>query len=67
MEPRIEPLSAILARNTDLVLNCCSDLSEADAARRIDERGNSIAFFAAHVTDARHYLTARMATRSGGL
>lgn len=59
MEPRLEPLLGILTLNTDLVRNCCAGLSDEDAARRIDGRGNSVVFLAAHLTDARHYMLTR--------
>ena len=60
MEPQIAPLHAILALNTDLLLNCLEGLSEEDALRQLDGGGNTIAFLAAHLTDSRHFLVGRL-------
>ena len=60
MEPAVQPLSAIFDLNTDLLRNCCEGLSDADANRRLADGGNSVAFLAAHLTDARHVLAARL-------
>lgn len=60
MEPQIAPLHAILALNTDLLLNCLEGLSEEDALRQLDGGGNTIAFLAAHLTDTRHFLVGRL-------
>ena len=56
MDPRLQPLAAIFALNTDLVGNCAADLSDAQANRRLKGGGNSIAFLIAHLTDVRHFL-----------
>jgi uncharacterized damage-inducible protein DinB len=60
MEPVVQPLAAILDLNTDLLRNCCEGLSDADVSRRFADGGNSVAFLAAHLTDARHVLAARL-------
>ncbi|NJD17852.1 MAG: DUF664 domain-containing protein [Gemmatimonadetes bacterium] len=56
MEPRVEGLAAIFDLNTDLLLNCTADLSDAQAGARLERGGNSIVFLVAHLTDARHFL-----------
>lgn len=60
MQPQIAPLAAILDLNTDLLLNCLDGLSEAEAEHRLAAGGNSVAFLAAHLTDSRHFLAARL-------
>lgn len=56
MDPRLQPLAAIFALNTDLVGNCVAGLSDSQANRRLEGGGNSIAFLIAHLTDVRHFL-----------
>ncbi|MGD8320692.1 MAG: DinB family protein [Gemmatimonadota bacterium] len=56
MEPRVEALAKIFDLNTDLLLNCTTDLSESLANARLRGGGNSISFLVAHLTDARHFL-----------
>ena len=56
MDPRLTPLSDILRLNTKLFRNCLKDVSDAQAAVRPSGTTNSIAFVAAHVTDARYDL-----------
>lgn len=60
MHASIAPLAAILDLDTDLLLNCLEGLSEEDARRRLPGGGNSAAFLAAHLTDSRHFLAARL-------
>jgi uncharacterized damage-inducible protein DinB len=60
MEPQIAPLAAILDLNSDLLLNCLDGLSEEEARARLPGGGNSAAFLAAHLTDSRHFLAARL-------
>ena len=60
MEPVLRPLAAILDLNTDLLFNCCDGLSEADAARRLSDGGNSVVFLAAHLAYSRHYVAGRL-------
>jgi ribosomal-protein-alanine N-acetyltransferase len=60
MEPQVAPLHAILELNTDLLLNCLDGLSDEEARRRLEGRGNSVAFLAAHLTDTRHFLANRL-------
>ncbi len=60
MQPQIAPLAAILDLNTDLLLNCLDGLSEAEAKQCLAAGGNSVAFLAAHLTDSRHFLAARV-------
>lgn len=56
MEPAVRPLHATLRMHSDLLLNCLDGLSDDEARRRISGRTNSVAFLAAHVTDARHFI-----------
>jgi uncharacterized damage-inducible protein DinB len=56
----IAPFAAIYELNTDLLLNCLDGLDEVDARHRLEGGGNSIAFLAAHLTDTRHFLAARL-------
>ena len=60
MEPQLAPLAAILDLNTDLLLNSLDSLSEVEAQARLPGGGNSITFLAAHLTDTRHFLAARL-------
>ena len=60
MEPQLAPLAAIFDLNTDLLLNCLDGLSDAEARERLAGGGNNITFLAAHLTDSRHFLAARM-------
>ena len=60
MEPQVAPLAAILDLNTDLLLNSIEGLGEAEARSRLPGGGNSISFLAAHLTDTRHFLAARI-------
>lgn len=60
VEPRVAPLAAILDLNTDLLLNCLEGLSDAEARERLPGGGNSVTFLAAHLTDTRHFLSARL-------
>jgi uncharacterized damage-inducible protein DinB len=60
MEPQVAPLHALLELNTDLLLNCLDGLSDEEACRRLEGRGNSVAFLAAHLTDTRHFLANRL-------
>jgi uncharacterized damage-inducible protein DinB len=60
MDPRLAPLAAIFDLNTDLLLNCLDGLSDAEGRERLAGGGNSITFLAAHLTDSRHFLAARV-------
>jgi uncharacterized damage-inducible protein DinB len=60
MEPQVAPLAGILDLNTDLLMNCLDGLSDAEARQRLEAGGNSVAFLAAHLTDTRHFLAARL-------
>jgi uncharacterized damage-inducible protein DinB len=60
MEPQVAPLHAILELNTDLLLNCLDEISDDQARQRLAAGGNSLAFLAAHLTDTRHFLAARL-------
>jgi hypothetical protein len=40
MDSQVAPLAAILDLNTDLLLNCLADLSDAEARQRLAEGGN---------------------------
>lgn len=60
MEAALVPLASILELNTDLLLNCLTGLSEAEAQTRLPGGGNSITFLAAHLTDTRHYLVTQL-------
>jgi len=55
MDPRLEPLTAVLAVNTLLFLNCLDGVTDEDALRRVDGRTNSLGFIAAHLVGARAY------------
>ena len=56
MDQRLGPLLDILELNTTLVHNCCRDVNEEDAQRRLNQQGNSVAFLVAHLTEVRHFL-----------
>jgi uncharacterized damage-inducible protein DinB len=56
MDPRAEPLAAILRLNTRLLLNCLEGLTDETAQVRHSAGVNSATFIAAHVTDSRFYL-----------
>ena len=56
MDPRLEPLAAILRTNTRLMLNCLEGVDDALAHRRMDDRTNHLAFLGAHLVGARAYL-----------
>jgi uncharacterized damage-inducible protein DinB len=60
METALVPLANIFELNTDLLLNCLDGLTDAEAQRRLDGGGNSVVFLAAHLTDSRHFLVARL-------
>jgi len=60
MESQVAPLAAILDLNTDLLLNAMEGLGEPEARLRLPGGGNSISFLAAHLTDTRHFLAARI-------
>jgi len=53
-------LARMCALNTTLFTNCLEDVTDEQAVQRPSERGNSIAFLAVHVTDARFYLAAQL-------
>jgi len=56
MDPRVQPLAAILRLNTRLLLNCLEGLSDEMARVRHATGVNSATFIAAHVTDSRFFL-----------
>jgi uncharacterized damage-inducible protein DinB len=60
MEPQVRPLAALYELNTDLLLNCLDGLSDSESQKRLEAGGNSITFLAAHLTDTRHFLVARL-------
>ena len=64
MDPRVEPLAAILRLNTRLLLNCLEGLTDETARLRHASGVNSATFIAAHVTDSRFFL---LRTLGGGL
>lgn len=49
-------LAEVLRRNTQLFLNCVSDLPADRGATRADEHTNSIEFIVLHLVDARFFL-----------
>ena len=55
MHPAIQPLAAILSLNRRLLLNSLDGMSEKAARARAGD-GNSAAFIAVHLIDARMYL-----------
>jgi uncharacterized damage-inducible protein DinB len=60
MDPRVAPLATLFELNTDLLLNCLEDLTDAEAQRRLEAGGNSVTFLASHLADSRHFLVARL-------
>jgi uncharacterized damage-inducible protein DinB len=56
MDPRVQPLAAILRLNTRLFLNCLDGLSDETARVRHASGVNSATFIAAHVTDSRFFI-----------
>jgi uncharacterized damage-inducible protein DinB len=60
MDQQVAPLAKVYELNTDLLLNCLQDLSDAEARRCLSGGGNSIAFLAAHLADSRHFLAGRL-------
>jgi uncharacterized damage-inducible protein DinB len=60
MDPQLAPLAAIYELNTDLLLNCLAGLTDTEAQCRLEAGGNSVTFLAAHLTDSRHFLVARL-------
>jgi uncharacterized damage-inducible protein DinB len=60
MEAAVAPLARLYQLNTDLLLNCLDGLTDAEARRRLEAGGNSIAFLASHLTDSRHFLVNRL-------
>ena len=56
MDPRAQPLAAILRLNTRLLRNCLDGVSDEMARIRHAAGVNSAAFIAAHVTDSRFFL-----------
>jgi uncharacterized damage-inducible protein DinB len=61
MEAAVAPLAGILQLNTGLLRNCLANVSDDEARRRLAAGGNSMLFLAAHLTDSRHFLAARLA------
>jgi uncharacterized damage-inducible protein DinB len=60
MEPEVAPLAALYTLNTDLLLNCLDDLTDAEAQQRLAAGGNSVTFLASHLVDSRHFLVTRL-------
>jgi uncharacterized damage-inducible protein DinB len=60
MEPQVAPLAHLFDLNTDLLLNCLENLSDAEAQRRLESGGNSVTFLASHLIDCRHVLVMRL-------
>ena len=60
MDQQVAPLAALFELNTDLLINCLQDISEAEARRCLAGGGNSAAFLAAHLADSRHFLATRL-------
>ena len=56
MDPRVQPLAAILRLNTRLLLNCLDGLTDETARSRLGEGVNSAIFIAAHLTDSRFFM-----------
>ena len=55
MDPRVEPLAAILRLNTRLFLNCLDGVTDDTGRARHASGVNSATFIAAHVTDSRFF------------
>ena len=60
MHPTVAPLAAIFDLNTDLLVNCLDGVSDVEARHRPEGGANSLAFLAAHLTDTRHFIAARL-------
>jgi uncharacterized damage-inducible protein DinB len=60
MDAQVGPLAALYQLNTDLLLNCLEGMSDSESQTRLGAGGNSITFLAAHLTDSRHFLVARL-------
>lgn len=60
MEPQVAPLATLLDLNTDLLLNCLEGVTDTEARERLAGNCNSAAFLAAHLTDSRYFLAARI-------
>jgi uncharacterized damage-inducible protein DinB len=56
MDPTLQPLAALLALNTDLLLNSLEGLGEDDGRWRPGGTANHVAFLTAHLVDARHFM-----------
>jgi len=56
MDPRVEPLVAILRLNTRLFLNCLDGVTDDTGRLRHASGVNSATFIAAHVTDSRFFM-----------
>jgi uncharacterized damage-inducible protein DinB len=56
MDPRAEPLAAILRLNTRLFLNCLDGVTDDTGRVRHANGVNSATFIAAHVTDSRFFI-----------
>ncbi len=56
LDPRVSPLASQLSTNATLVRRALDGLDAQTAARRPIQTGNSLAFLAVHVVDARAYL-----------
>jgi uncharacterized damage-inducible protein DinB len=56
MDPRVQPLAAILGLNTRLLINCIDGLTDDAARQRHGEGVNSATFIAAHLADSRFFM-----------
>jgi uncharacterized damage-inducible protein DinB len=56
VDPRMQGLTAQLGLHSKLFLNCLDGLSEEAALVRPGDTANHMAFIAAHLVDARHWL-----------
>lgn len=56
MDPRVQPLALQLHLNETLIRRALDGLDPETAAQRPIENGNSLAFLATHIVDARAYL-----------
>jgi len=56
MEALIESHNTVLKLNTNLLLNCFSDIDDETAQKRLSEGTNNMVFIACHLVDARYYL-----------